>query len=144
MRRFFTVFILAAACVWVASRLSESSLVFAYPLASESKIKLEGQPALREQMGKMILSVADMDIMVNKEQVTDFEILQEDATRILEAVENIKKLDTMGIFKKHIKNLEAPTRKMLEFAKQKDIRATQYPDKIFEACFKCHAVHRDN
>lgn len=139
MRRFFTWSLILVGSLWITSRL-----VFAYPLDTEFKTKLEGQPQLREQMGKMILSVADMDIMVNREQIIDFEILEEDAKRILEAVENIKKIDTTGIFKKHIKNLETPTRKMLELVKKKDVKATLYPDKIFEACFKCHSVHRDN
>jgi hypothetical protein len=139
MRRFFILSLVVVGSLWVVSRL-----VFAYPLDTEFKTKLEGQPLLREQMGKMILSVADMDIMVNREQIVDFEILQEDAARILEAVETIKKIDTTGIFKKHIKNLEMPTRKMLDLAKQKNVKATLYPDKIFEACFKCHSVHRDN
>ena len=97
---------------------------------------------LRDQMDKMILSVADMDIMVNKNKELDYEILQEDAERILEALKHISRLDKNGHFKSHILHVKEPAQNMLKYAKKQDSRAGQYPEQIFNACFKCHAENR--
>lgn len=97
---------------------------------------------LRDQMDKMIISVADLDIMVNKNKELDYEILQEDAERILDALKHISRLDKNGRFKKHVAHVKEPTQNLLKYAKQKDSRAGDYPEQIFNACFKCHAENR--
>lgn len=107
-----------------------------------AKTVTKNSMTLRDQMDSMILSVADMDIMVNKNQETDFAILAEDAQRILDALVNIKALDKAGVFTKHITNLEKPAQALLKLAKKQDPLASAYPEQIFNACFKCHSEHR--
>ena len=112
----------------------------AHPLSTMQK----GNSSLVEQMDKMILSVADLDILVNRDKVMDYDIMTEDAKRILMAVENIRKLDTQGIFKKFLDRLEKPAQKLHDFSKKKDNRAAKYTAEIFNACFNCHQTHRKN
>lgn len=97
---------------------------------------------LREQMDSMILSVADMDIMVSKGESLDYSILVEDAERILAALQKIRGLDKQGLFKTDVASLEKLAQNLLKYAKAKDARAGKLPEEIFTACFKCHTEHR--
>lgn len=115
---------------------------FAKPLSDKQQQALETQPALREEMGKMIISLADLDILVNRDRVVDYEIFQDDARRILDAIARIRKMDTTGVYKPFLDKLAKPTQKLLESSKIQDPRASKYPEEIFNACFKCHQAHR--
>lgn len=120
--------------------LLNSFNAWSHPLSGTQK----NNTSLIEQMDKMILSVADLDILVNRDKIMDYEIMAEDAKRILNAVENIRKIDKNGVFKKFLDKLEKPARKLHEFSLKKDARASQYTGAIFNACFQCHQTHRKN
>lgn len=119
-----------------------SATSFAKPLSDKQKQVLETQPGLRDEMGKMIISLADLDILVNRDRVVDFEIFQDDAQRILDAIARIRKLDAGQVYKPFLDRLSKPTQKLLEASKIQDPRASKYPEEIFNACFKCHQAHR--
>lgn len=112
----------------------------AHPLTPDQK----SNPTLIEQMDKMILSVADLDILVNRDKVMDYEIMTEDAKRILDAVKGIRTLDKNGVFKKFLDQLEKPTAKLHQYSLKKDPKAKKYTDAVFNACFQCHQAHRKN
>lgn len=105
---------------------------------------LKQRPELREQMNKMILSMFDIDIMMHKTREIDYEILQEDAERILQAIGEIRAKDRRNIFYKHLKNLEEPTQQLLKHSKKQSPLVSKYADQIFDACFRCHSVYRKN
>ncbi len=113
------------------------------PLTPKQTEKLVGQETLRDQMDKMILSIADMDILVNRDQIADYEVFIEDADRILKAIVEIRKLDKAGVFTDFLNRLEKPTKSLFKYATAKDAKAMQYPEEIFNACFACHQKHRD-
>lgn len=115
---------------------------FSYELSKKKKELLAKDENLKTHMDKMIISMADLDILINRDQIVDFEIFEEDAKRILDAIEKIRKLDNQNIFKSELRELEKPTKKLYYYSKKKDKRATKYTDKIFNACFKCHKTHR--
>lgn len=119
-----------------------SSIVFAYPLTDRQNRQIKSYPQLRGEMNKMILSIADLDILVNRNQVADFDIFKEDAQRILDAVAQMRTIDATGIFKSFIDDLERPTKKLLSYSNKKDKKAMEYPEVIFNACFNCHKAHR--
>lgn len=112
----------------------------AHPLDPNQK----SNPSLIEQMDKMILSVADLDILVNRDKVMDYEIMTEDAKRILDAVKNIRAIDKNGVFKKFLDQLEKPATKLHHYSLKKDPRAKKYTEGVFNACFQCHQTHRKN
>ncbi len=116
--------------------------VFATPLSPDQKSKLVNQPALREEMGKMIISIADLDILVNRDKVSDYEIFKEDAERILKSIKQIESLDKDGIYKDFLSKLKEPSEKLLEYSILKNKKAMDYPQKIFDACFACHKANR--
>lgn len=123
--------------------------VMARPLTSSQKEKLSTQDAkqqgfLKKQMNHMIVSIADLDILTNRDEIADYEIFIEDANRILQAIAEIRLLDTSGVYKKMLSDLETPTLKLKEYSLKKDPKAMAMPDQIFNACFKCHQTHRDN
>lgn len=120
-----------------------TSIVQARPLMKDEKVDPKIKESLRDQMDKMIMSVFDMDVMLHKNQELDYEILEEDAQRILEAIQKIKVLDENKVFVDDVKKLEEPTRKLLHYSKKKSVKARKYPQEIFDACFKCHTQHRD-
>ncbi len=108
------------------------------------KPNLKDHPELREQMNQMVLSMFDIDIMIHKTHETDYEILQEDAERILKALQEIRKKDPQGVFYSHLKKVEEPTSLLLKYSKKKDPTALKYTNQIFNACFQCHSVFRKN
>ena len=119
--------------------------IYAGSNVSRGNLKsLKQRPELREQMDKMILSMFDIDIMMNKTHELDYEILQEDAERILQAIGEIRAKDRHKIFYKHLKNLEEPTQELLKYSKKQDPLVSKYADQIFDACFKCHSIYRKN
>lgn len=117
-------------------------MAFAYPLTEKQSRQIKSYPQLRGEMDKMILSIADLDILVNRNQVADYEIFKQDAQRILDAVAQMRKIDTAGIFKNDLDDLEKPTTQLLSYSEKNDSKAMGYPEKIFDACFKCHQQHR--
>ncbi len=119
-----------------------SAVSIAKPLSGKQHQALETQPGLRDEMGKMIISIADLDILVNRDRVVDYEIFQDDARRILDAIARIRKMDTMQVYKSFLDRLAKPTEKLLELSKNQDPKASKYPEEIFNACFKCHQAHR--
>lgn len=119
-----------------------TSLVMAGPLTKDQSKKWAGQSQLREQMSRMIISIADLDILVNRDKVADYEIFTEDAQRILEAIKKMRALDKDKDFEPFFKQLETPTQELLKFSKLKNKKAMEYPQKIFNACFACHQKHR--
>lgn len=131
--KIFTVFILTFAVI---------TQVLATPLSQDQKNKLSNQPALREEMGKMIISIADLDILVNRDKTSDFEIFKEDAERILKSIKQIEALDKDGIYKDFLSKLKEPSEKLLEYSILKNKKAMDYPQKIFDACFACHKANR--
>jgi hypothetical protein len=110
--------------------------------AATAKVPSVKNEVMHEQMDNMILSVADMDKMTAKGGDLDYDILKEDAQRILTALQKIKVADRQHQFGSHIANVEKPAQNLLKYANLKDPRAGQYPQEIFEACFKCHADFR--
>lgn len=121
----------------------------AKPLSKSQKAKLSTQDAkqqgfLKTQMSHMIVSIADLDILTNRDEIADYEIFIEDADRILKAVGEIRAIDTSGVYTKMLDALETPTLKLKEYSLKKDQRAMAMPDQIFNACFRCHQTHRDN
>jgi len=124
--------------------LTLASIAMAKTLSKPQLTDLKKRPELREQMDKMILSMFDMDIMIHKTQTADYDILKEDAERILQAIQEIRAKDPDSILYKHLKNLEEPTSLLLKYAKKQDPRALKYPEQIFSACFQCHSVYRKN
>lgn len=102
------------------------------------------QGFLKSQMNSMIVSIADLDILTNRDEIADYEIFIEDAERILKAISEIRAIDANGVYKQMLDDLETPTRKLKEYSLQKDSRAMKIPDQIFNACFRCHQTHRDN
>lgn len=118
------------------------SVAMAKPLTEKQVQHLKSKPTLRGEMDKMILSIADMDILVNRDHIADYEIFQEDAKRILKSIAQIRKIDPQGVFEPFMRHLESLTRKFLYYSKKKDRRAMEYPEKIFNACFNCHTKHR--
>ena len=121
-----------------------AATVMARSLSAPKLRDLKQRPELREQMDKMILSMFDMDIMVNKTKTADYDILKEDAERILQAIQEIRAKDPKGVFYDHLKKLEEPTELLLKYAKKRNPLAMNYPEKIFDACFQCHGVYREN
>jgi hypothetical protein len=119
------------------------SLVMAKPLSKKQEKALMGHETLRDQMSKMIISIADLDILINRDNVIDYEIFQADAERILAALKKIKEMDPENAFTPFLNKLEKPTIKLLELSKKQDPKAAKYPKKIFNACFKCHQAHRN-
>ncbi len=122
---------------------------FAKPLTKAQKGTLSTQDAkqqgfLKAQMNHMIVSIADLDILTNRDEIADYEIFIEDADRILKAVAEIRAIDTSGVYKQMLEDLETPTLKLKEYSLKKDSRAMKMPDQIFNACFRCHQTHRDN
>lgn len=122
--------------------------VLAKPLTKTQKEELNAQDAkqqgfLQKQMNHMIVSIADLDILTNRDEIADYEIFIEDADRILKAIGEIRAIDTSGVYKKMLDDLETPTLKLKELSLKKDKRAMKIPDQIFNACFKCHQTHRD-
>ena len=121
----------------------------ANPLSEEQKAKLNTQSHatqknLRGQMNQMIVSIADLDILTNRDQIADYELFVQDADRILQAIGEVRKIDTSGVFKSLLDELEKPTQKLKDYSLKKDKRAMDVPDEIFNVCFKCHATHRDS
>lgn len=60
----------------------------AKPLSKSQKAKLSTQDAkqqgfLKTQMSHMIVSIADLDILTNRDEIADYEIFIEGAGRIL-------------------------------------------------------------
>lgn len=116
----------------------------AKPLDEKQKQELKSptNENLRDQMNKMIISIADLDILANRDETADFEIFIEDADRILKAIAEIRKLDKAGIYTKLLDDLETPTRKLKELSLEKNQKAMEMPEQIFNACFQCHQTHR--
>lgn len=119
-----------------------STSAFSMPLTQDQLKKVESNTALRDQMGKMIISIADLDIIVNRDKTADFEIFKEDAERILKAIKEIEALDKDGVYKDFLSKLKEPTEKLLQLSIIKDKKAMEYPEKIFNACFECHKANR--
>lgn len=119
-----------------------STASFATPLTKEQQAKIAGNTTLRDQMGKMIISIADLDIIVNRDKTADFEIFKEDAERILKSIKEIEALDKEGVYKDFLTKLKEPTEKLLEYSILKNKKAMEYPEKIFNACFECHKTTR--
>ena len=120
----------------------------AKPLSKSQKKELSAQDEkqqgfLKKQMNQLIVSIADLDILTNRDEIADYEIFIEDADRILKAVGEIRAIDTSGVFKQMLDDLETPTLKLKELSLKKDKRAMLVPDQIFNACFRCHQTHRD-
>jgi len=115
---------------------------FAKPLTKTQKSKLEGQPTLRAQMDKMVISIADLDILVNRDKLADYDIFIEDAQRILNAITDIRKIDEAKAYEPFLQDLETPTFKLLKYSIKRDKRAMKYTEKIFNACFRCHQENR--
>lgn len=137
------VVVLSLVCLGLAG----TTLSYAKPLSKTQTKKLskqeqKDQKALKKQMNKMIISIADLDILVNRDNIVDWEIYIDDADRILNAIAEIRKIDKVGVYKKLLNDLETPTKKLKLYSEQKDLRATKQPDMIFDACFKCHQIHR--
>lgn len=120
-----------------------SPLVLAHPLSKSQMNEMKSQPTLRDQMDKMILSIADLDILVNRDKITDYEIFKEDAQRILDSLKKMREIDSTGIFKPYFDQLEKPTQQLLKYSTEKNPKAMAYPEKIFNACFKCHQANRN-
>lgn len=118
------------------------STVIAKPISSEQKKGLEGSPQLREQMSKMIISIADLDILVNRDKILDYEIFKSDAERILSGIKEIRDLDKNKIYEPWLKELESPAKSLLKYSVTKNKKAAEYPEQIFNACFKCHKANR--
>lgn len=114
----------------------------AFELNAKDKQTYQGNAPLRDQMDKMILSVADMDLMINRDREIDYDILKEDAERILKTIAAIRALDKERLLKKPLDQLESPTKAMLKYSQKRDPRVAKYPEKVFNACFQCHANHR--
>lgn len=129
--------------IFLSVFLAVTGIVNADPLTPKQQEKLAVQPSLRDEMDKMILSIADMDILLNRDKVADYEIFVEDADRILKSIAAIRKMDKSGVFKDFLNRLEKPTKSLFKYATAKDARAMQYPEEIFNACFSCHQKHRD-
>ncbi|MCP5464060.1 MAG: hypothetical protein H7A33_03450 [Deltaproteobacteria bacterium] len=119
-----------------------ATLAQAKPLSSKQQKNLVNQESLRDQMSKMIISLADLDILVNRDKVQDYEIFQEDAERILAAIKKIRELDKDKVFEPFLKDLEKPTENLLKYSVQKSEKALRYPEEIFNACFRCHQAKR--
>lgn len=132
---FFSLFNLVF-CVLLSAHLS------ATPLSKEQAKSFEGQESLRAEMSKMILSIADLDIIVNRDKTIDYEIFQEDAKRILDSITKIRKMDTGQVYKPFIDKLEKHASQLLKLSLNKDKAAAKVPQKIFDTCFKCHQEHR--
>lgn len=114
----------------------------ARPLNTKDHEKVVQNKDLKNEMDKMIISIADLDILVNRDKVADYEIFIEDAERILTSVQKIRSLDKEKVFKPFLDELEDHAEKLLKYSKKKDERAMKYPEKIFNACFKCHQKNR--
>ncbi len=104
---------------------------------------LKERAPLRDQMAKLLVYMADLDILVNRDQEIDYSLFQDDAEGLLKTLDSVKGLDAEKLFSKEIAAVERPTKKLLEYAKQQNPKAAKYPDKIFNACFQCHATYRD-
>lgn len=122
--------------------LTLSATAQARPLSAKDHSKLTTQKELKAEMDKMIISVADLDILVNRDKIADYEIFIEDAERILQSVKTIRKIDQDKLFKPFLDELEDHAQKLLKYSQKKDERALKYPEKIFNACFKCHQKNR--
>ncbi len=120
-----------------------TGVVNARPLSAKQLQKVENYETLRDQMDAMVLSIADLDILINRDKVLDYDIFKEDAERILNSIDKIRGLDPEGIFEPYIKQLEKHAQKLLYYAIKKDEKALKYPQKIFDTCFQCHQKHRN-
>jgi len=122
--------------------LAFSQIVWAKPLSEKKQAIVKEEGTLRHQMDLMILSIADLDILTNRDKIADFEIFIQDANRILASIVRIRKIDSHNVYEPFLKKLEKPTKKLLHYSKLKDVKAMKYPEKIFNACFSCHQAHR--
>lgn len=113
----------------------------AYPTMTE-KSSVPNYSELKTHMDKMILSAADMDIMVNKNRELDYDILGDDARMILDAVAKIRGIDKGKAFAPHLRHLEAAAKKLQRAAVKRDPKAGDYANRVFETCFSCHAEFR--
>lgn len=111
---------------------------------AEHATLLKGRQALREQMAGLLVRMSDLDIMKDRGQALDYELARTNAKGILEALARVRKLDKENLFADELRRVETPTRDLLQYAEKKDPRIRLYPDRIFNACFRCHEAHRDN
>lgn len=118
-----------------------AAAAWAYPTMTE-KPAVPNYSELKTQMDKMILSAADMDIMVNKNRELDFDILGDDARAILDAVAKIREIDKGKAFAPHLRHLEGAAKKLQRAAVKRDPKAGDYANRVFETCFSCHAEFR--
>lgn len=105
---------------------------------------LKDRDALRKQMVQLLMRVADLDILVNRDHETDYDLFKEDAKGILEILDIIKAMDKEKLFKKELRAVEKPTRKLLHYSEQENPKAANTTADIMNACFRCHAMYRDN
>lgn len=99
---------------------------------------------LREQMVQFLVSMSDLDAVVNRDQEIDYDLFMEDAQRILSTIDRVRKIDTAGVFKKELDKLEKLNKKFYQYSMEHNPKAAKYPEQIFNVCFECHRVHRDN
>lgn len=98
---------------------------------------------LREQMVQFLVSMSDLDAIVNRDQDIDYELFMEDAQRILSTIDQVRKIDATGVFKKELDKLEKLNKKFFQYSMDHNPKAAKYPEKIFNVCFECHRAHRD-
>lgn len=140
----FMVFVIGTVCALrVDARSSEKSVV----KSSEKSInKVHGKNfsgALRDQMVQLLVSMSDLDIVMNRDHETDYTLFKEDADRILAAVSRIRVLDETQVFAPYLNELEGFTTQFRDASVARNPKARTYPEKMFNVCYQCHATHRD-
>ena len=133
---------------WILNSILTLTLAFgavsvdAKPLTEAQQAALKDNKKLRDQMNSMVVSIADLDILINRDNVMDYDIFQDDAERILKAIAKIRKLDDGKVYKPFLDQLEKPAQNLLNYSKAKDPKAKEATNAIFDACFSCHKAHR--
>ncbi len=128
---------------FVVLALCLSPLAFGHPPKPEQKKMVVNRPQLKEQMGQLVVSMADLDLLINRDKTTDFEIFKEDGDRILKAIQKIRELDQKLVFKNYLDELQKPADQFVKQSERKSKKAITSFNEMTLVCFGCHKVHRD-
>ena len=97
---------------------------------------------IKIEMTQMLAGLVSLAVPEKGDRMFENDLNREQAKRILDGIKAIKKLDKQKKFTKNLNQLEGLTKNLLAAVDRGEADLAPYSEKIFGACFNCHAIHR--
>jgi hypothetical protein len=97
---------------------------------------------LSTYMGRFGVTVAGLEIMRNKDENIDWQLIRSEVRELNKVLAAMKKSDQTKKYNSFLDELALRLREVTQKAKKKDPSFYDSFDKMTDSCFACHTAHR--